>query len=121
MIKKLGTTVATHEELSKILRETDSITSALTSVIESVAQTTIIGQDVRHRLDEVASRRDVTEIHRKLDGVGIRIRQIEAHITTNFDSHTPNYEDLYHPMWGDPVLPPGAPINLSHLAVTAFF
>ena len=88
--KKLGTTVGAHEELSKILRETDSITSTLRSVVEAVAQTTVIGQDMRHRLNEheVAFRRDVRAIHRKLDGVGIRIQRIEAHSRTPKGSQT---------------------------------
>ena len=83
--KKLGTTVVAHEELSKILRETDSNTSALHSVIEAVEQTTIIGQDVQHRLDahEVAFRRDVMAIHRKLD-------RIEAHSRTPKGLQTAN-------------------------------
>ena len=81
--EKLGTTIVAHEELSKILREMDSIASTLRSVVKAVEQTAIIGQDVRHmrhRLDEVVSRRDVTAIHRELGGVEFRIRRIEAHM-----------------------------------------
>ena len=93
--KKLGTTVVAHEELSKILREMDSIASALRSVIEAVEQTTIIGQDVRHRLDEheVAFRRDVTAIHRQLDGVEARPKGSQtANVTLCMELRT---QDLY--------------------------
>ena len=76
---KLGTAVVAHEKLSEILRDAESITSALTSVID---QTTIIGQDVRYCLNEhEAFRRDVRAIHRKLD-------VIEAHSRTPKGSQT---------------------------------
>ena len=114
--KKLGTTVVAHEELSKILREMDSITSALHSVIEAVKQTTIIGQDVRHRLDEheVAFRRDVRAIHGKLDGVGIRIQRIEAHSRTPKGAQTATVTLC---MDSGFVLARDMPITLGHLAV----
>ena len=95
---QLGTTIAAHEELSKILSDTDSVISALRCVKEDVrrvrkdvAQTKSIAQDtrrhiallggnlqkvavdVRHGLDGLATTEDVRRIEIQMQRIESRL------------------------------------------------